>query len=87
MSIWEIKKYEELFVRHYFTDKMNLEDSLQILKENGASQADCVKILMFELNLSVKKAHEIVLNSKAYLEIKLITERFREEFGDFIASY
>jgi hypothetical protein len=79
-----IDNYKILFGSIYSQKDVNIEKALQALKENGASQVDSIMILMSELNLSLKEANQIVLNSNAWKFYKSYTEKIREEFGNFL---
>ena len=81
-----MNNYKEIFSSIHLNDDRNIEIALKALKENGVTQIDCVKILISELAISLTKADEIVVNSITWSSHKIITEKFRNEFGDFLES-
>jgi len=75
-------RLREIFWANYNID--NLDNCIIELKEAGATQIDCIKILRAELNMSIKQADEIVLNSLAWRESREITEKMRKDFDDLL---
>lgn len=70
-----------IFNKHY-TDDSSLELVIQKLKDAGASQMECTRTLVFELKISLSKADEIVVNSKAWAENWDVVNKLRNEFID-----
>ncbi|MCW3071097.1 MAG: hypothetical protein JWO44_987 [Bacteroidetes bacterium] len=76
-----LKQEYKIIFRKYFRGRFeDLEEIFEILKSNGASMADCVKILIFELDLPLKTADEIVINSKVWGHLKKDTKELRDVF-------
>jgi hypothetical protein len=70
----------EIFKSTYTPNSQDtLEESLQVLKTSGATQIECLKILISELNISLKEADHIILNSLAWRAEKQITENLRDK--------
>lgn len=78
------KSQQALFRSLYSSKDNNIEEVLNQLRILGASQVQCIKLLTDELSLSLTEADNIVLNSKAWQADKKATERFRDEFGNFL---
>jgi len=73
--------YKKIFKETYHNgDIDSLENAISLMKENGASQIDCVKVLKNELNLTLSEADGIVLNAKAWSQEKESVEKFRDHF-------
>jgi chromosome segregation and condensation protein ScpB len=77
-----IAHYQELFIQNYQAKNKTIEETLLILRQEGAS----LKVLINVLNLSIQEADEIILNSKACVHLKNSSIRFREEFGDYLEN-
>lgn len=73
---------DKIFKNIYKGDEDSLQKSLLILKKEGFTQVDVVKLLIHELNLSLKEADTIVFNSKAWEEERDETLKIRNDFGD-----
>ncbi len=76
---------EELKVK--FKNKFNgtnLEESLLELKDAGASQMQSVRIIMKELNISLKEVDQIILHSKSWRKEREGTLDFRNRVFDLI---
>lgn len=86
MKIFENRKYTELFIQNHRENKKTIEETLWILKEEGANPINCVMVLVDNLKLSIQEADEIILNSKAWVHLKNSSIRFREEFGDYLEN-
>ena len=56
----------------------NLEYTLEVLKNNGASQMESLKIIKNELDISMKEADLIILNSIAWTNEKEVTLQLRD---------
>ena len=74
------KKYNEIFRQVHKSD--NIEETMEILKNSGASQMDTLKVLRDELHLSIRDADNLVMNAKVWRENKEINQRFRDSFED-----
>lgn len=74
------KKYNEIFKQTYKSD--NIEETIETLKKSGATQIDTLKVLMDELNLSLRDADNLVLNANSWEENKEDNQRFRNSAGD-----
>jgi hypothetical protein len=74
-------KYKDIFMKYYQGEFEELEGAFKVLKENGASMADCVKILIFELKLPLKLADELVVNSKTWGYLKSDVMELRQAFN------
>lgn len=74
-------KFECVFDEHY-KSKNDLENVLLKLKEAGASQMDCVKLLITKTNLKLSEADQIVLYSKCWSDKKEKTFELRNSFFD-----
>lgn len=57
----------------------NLEESLQLLKDYGASQMESVRVIKNELDISIKEADEMILNSTTWINEKEITIHLRNK--------
>jgi len=55
-------KFKEI----YNSQNKNIQETILELKNIGATQMDCLKIIKKELKLSIKEADNIILNSKAW---------------------
>lgn len=75
-------KFNEIFRASY--DAGNIDNSINELKRSGASQMECVSILIAELHIPLRTADEIVLNSSAWKDNKNNIDTFREDFKDFL---
>ncbi|MCU0438709.1 MAG: hypothetical protein MUC49_12430 [Raineya sp.] len=82
-----IADYKELFIQNYKGSNKTIEQTLLILKKEGASQMDSLKVLMKVLKLSIQKADEIVLNSKVWIDLKDATIELRDEFSNYLESF
>lgn len=71
-------KYNKIFQDFYYSG--NIEETIEILKKNGASQMDTLKTLMDELNLSIRDADTLVMNSIAWKDNKSGNQTFRDLF-------
>ena len=80
------KKLSLIFREIYNPQIENWEEGILILKNNGASQMECVKIIKKELNVSLEKADEIVLHSKAWTEDKSFITEFRNNIADVLEN-
>ncbi|WP_337040267.1 hypothetical protein [Emticicia sp. 17c] len=78
-------KYRLFFRENYNGD--NLDTILGELKSKGVSQMQSALILTLELKLSLSDADKALLNSKVWDETKEVTEKFRNDFGNFIDNY
>lgn len=77
------KKLKSIFEEHYkATNDINF--TLKKLREIGASEVDCVKVVKVELNIGLREADEIVLNSETWADKKAITLDFRENFHNSV---
>jgi len=76
-------KFNEMF-RASYNNTGDMDNSISKLKREGATQMECVKVLVAELNISLKAADEIVLNSSAWKANKDNIITFREDFKDFL---
>ncbi len=73
-------KFEEV----YNPEKPNIEAALVALRNAGATQMDCLKIIKQKLNLSIKEADEIILNSKTWSSHFDSNISIRESFANFL---
>ena len=80
------KELKSIF-KNSFKENNDIELALKKLREKGASQTDCVKIIKVELNVGLRKADEIVLNSETWKDTKTATLSLRKEFDKFFESY
>ena len=78
MDISELKKIFDL----YYEESNDLEVVIQKLKDYGASQMECTRTLVLELKMSLPKADNIVVNSKAWSENKNDVIEFRNNLFD-----
>ena len=74
------KKYNEIFRQVHNSD--NIEETMEILKNSGASQMDTLKVLMDELHLSIRDADNLVMNAKIWRDNKEINQGFRDSATD-----
>lgn len=77
----EIKK---IFAENYLGDDDSLQITLKLLKEAGYSQMDSLRILVHELNLSIRDADLIMLNAKAWESEKESNLKLRDELEDYL---
>jgi len=56
---------EQIFLDKYRGNEESLQEVLLLLKGTGCTQLETVRLLIHELDLSLKEADNIVLNSKA----------------------
>lgn len=68
----------------YYAKNNEIELALSKLKEEGASQMDCLKVLIKVTGLSLKEADKIILNSKSWSVNKNVNEKFKDDFADFL---
>jgi hypothetical protein len=73
----EQKELSSLFNKYYAGEK-SIEFVLQKLRGFGASQMECTKTLVFELKISLSEADTIVVNSKAWMDVRDHVIRFRD---------
>lgn len=73
---------DKIFKTIYKGDEDSLQKSLLILKKEGFTQVDVVKLLIHEFNLTLKEADKIVFNSKAWEEERDATLNIRNDLGD-----
>ena len=71
---------EQLFRDKYRGNEESLQEVLLLLKGIGCTQLETVRLLINELNLSLKEADSIVLNSKAWEIEKSKTLKLRDDF-------
>ncbi len=64
-----INKYRKLF-RIIYTDKTNLNSALLYIRDNGANQMESVRVVMLELEVSLKEADGIVIRSSVWSDRK-----------------
>lgn len=74
---------EEIFEK-YYSSIDEIEIVIFNLKEIGLSQMQSTKALMEKLNISLKKADELVVNSKTWAENRNAIMDFRNDFFDFL---
>ena len=72
--------YFNIFKKYYSNDKNNIEDVLFELKNEGASQMQCTRLLMYNLKLTIGDADKIVINSKAWKSHLDSVNNLRESF-------
>lgn len=75
--------FVKLFTSIYNGTQEGIEDGLSQLKDNGASQIDSVKVLIEALDISLREADGIVLNSIAWSNQKKITQNIRSAFDEY----
>lgn len=75
--------FVNLFTSTYNGTQEGIEDGLSQLKDNGASQIDSIKVLMEALDISLREADGIVLNSIAWSNQKNITQNIRNTFDEY----
>jgi hypothetical protein len=78
------EKFKKIFNEYYRGQFEELDNAFKVLKENGASMADCVKVLIFELKLPLKIADELVVNSKTWGNSKADVIELRKNFHLFL---
>jgi hypothetical protein len=78
--------YQSIFQNTYLKNSNNIDECLSKLKSSGASQIDCVKILIWGLKISLKEADAIVLQSTTWEQSKEATESFRNNFISYIEN-
>ena len=71
------QKYLKIFNEYYIEGK-GYEIPLQKLKEEGASQMESVKVIMYMQKIKIKDADEIVVNSETWKDFKEITNVLRD---------
>ena len=77
--------YSTLFKEVYHNgDEMSLEYAIQKIKDNGAAQIDCVKIVKQELGLTIAEADSLILNSKAWQQERKDIKDFRDHYGSIL---
>jgi len=64
----------------------NIEESLLALKNAGASQLECLRVIKNELGLSMNEADQIILNSRTWEKEKEGTIQFRNKIFDLFDS-
>jgi hypothetical protein len=80
------KTFEEVFRTNYKGDKVSLEECLRELKNIGCTQVQAVKLLINELEVNLREADQIVLNSKAWEQEKKSTINIRNNFEDGLSG-
>ncbi|MFT4599863.1 MAG: hypothetical protein ACI857_000030 [Arenicella sp.] len=76
------QKHVDIFRATYKSGERNFEETLLALRESGAWQLDCVKLIKSELNIPLKEADAIVLNSKTWSDHLDSTVNLRDQFFD-----
>ena len=76
----------EYFNINYRRNESNLQETLLLLKTKGCTQIETVRILIKELNLSLREADNIVLKSKAWENEKKGTAELRDRFGEALSE-
>jgi len=72
---------KSLFNKYYSSPK-DIEIVIQKLRDAGASQMECTRTLVSELKMSIPEADEIIVNSKAWSDVKDQVEKFRDDMFD-----
>jgi hypothetical protein len=65
-------------------DEQSLDAALKNLKENGCSQMQSLKIIMTELNLGIREADNLILNSEAWSPERANNIQFRNAFKRYL---
>lgn len=64
----------------------NIEEVLNILKQNGFSQMESVRLLVINLRLSITEADRIVINSKTWNSEKNTMDSFRNKIEETMSK-
>jgi len=80
-----LEKERNIFRNSYLETK-DVNIALQKLRELDCTIVDAVRVVKYELNISLKEADNVVLNSQAYSDFKSNSMAVRQEFWDFIES-
>ena len=81
------KKHLDNFEIHYDPEKMNLEETFKILRESGAGQMTCVKLLMIELDYTIKDVGNYVLNCNTWSDVVNENQEFRANLKNAIDRF
>jgi hypothetical protein len=74
------KNLGKIFKENYTGEKDSLQKCLFELKKIGCTQIEAVKVLMDELQISLREADKIVLTSNAWEQEKDSTLNLRDNF-------
>jgi hypothetical protein len=80
------KTFEEVFRANYKGNEFSLQECLSELKKIGCTQIQVVKLLMSELQVSLREADRIVINSEAWKQEKQATMNIRNNFEDGLSD-
>ena len=75
--------FENIFDTVY-KESGNIDKTIAMLKQGGASQMETEMLLIMKLKLSLSEADLLVVNSESWKENKDTIEKFRNDFADFI---
>ena len=75
--------FENIFDTVY-KESGDIDKTIAMLKQGGANQTETAMLLIMKLKLSLSAADLLVLNSESWKENKDATEKFRNDFADFI---
>ena len=82
-----ITKFEEIFDSVYDGSQSNLEATLSVIKNAGATQMESVMLLIKKLKMTLEEADSVVVNSNAWEESKEDVFRLRNEFGEYLDEF
>lgn len=77
-----MKNISDIFRANYHGDDKSLQEALVLLKENGFTQIECLKLLIKELNLPLRAADKVILHSDAWREMRETNVETRDIFID-----
>jgi len=81
------KKLQFLFKQSFQNDRHKLVESIQLVRDNGGSPADCTKILVRELKISIGQADRILWKSNVWKDIEEQTFKMRDDFGKALENF
>jgi hypothetical protein len=82
-----ITKFDKIFDSVYDERQSNLEATLTVIKNAGATQMESVMLLTKKLKMSLEEADSVVVNSNTWQESKEDVFRLRNEFGEYLDEF
>jgi hypothetical protein len=74
-----MQNYKALILENYKSEG-DLEEIIVLLKQQGASQIESVKVLVDALNIPLQKAGDVVDNSEVWKHMRETNEHLRSKF-------
>jgi len=77
----DLQPYQDLLAQHKPISG-NYDQLIALLKERGATQMECVKVLVYGFQLVLREADSLVLNAPAWKDRFANNMHLREAFWD-----